>query len=333
MQKMLRRGKVVMGPPFGAQPFSCFCDPVMELKYTPAQRQEWWNACPNCKAQTEPFTGVAYSESLGGFVGSGVTAPDAKVITPVAPPTLPPSNPLDRVAPPPETLRSTETGTRTSPTTGASTMAGFSFLGTGVGTAIGGPVGGAIGGSLGGAFEPGGAFGSSRCPGPYNFDPVTGGCVPKADYGARIGYPIGPGTGGRGGGLGLSGGCPEGHVWRNGRCEQVGVGGALERWLPGGETGTGVDVYGEATVGSFGMPALVPATVSQPTRRCPPGAVLGKDNLCYQKGAIPNKWRKWPKPPRPALTAGDMKTLRRAKSLQNKVKRAAQGAGFSCRKR
>jgi len=88
-----------------------------------------------------------------------------------------------------------------------------------------------------------------------------------------------------------------------------------------------MDVYGQAVVGAWGKPALVPYTGSVPTRRCPPGAVLGKDNLCYQKGAIRNSDRKWPKPTAPLLSAGEMKTLRKIKSLENKVKRAWQAAG------
>lgn len=170
--------------------------------------------------------------------------------------------------------------------------------------------------------------GRSKCPGPYNYNPQTGGCDPKPDYWDRVG---GGEAGGSPGvlptGFATPNACPTGYVWDGARCKAAGVGGTVERILPGGETGYGMDVYGEAVVGAFGKPALVPYVASVPTARCPPGAVLGKDNLCYAKGSITNAERKWPKPTRPLLSAGDMKTLRKINSLQNKVKRAWQVAG------
>lgn len=123
-------------------------------------------------------------------------------------------------------------------------------------------------------------------------------------------------------------GCPSGYEWRNGRCERVGVVGTIQRTLPGGATGyLPPTEYGGAVMGAFGVPALQPAAMQAVTLRCPPGSVLGKDDLCYQKGSITNKQRKWPKGPRPLLTGGEMKTLRKVKTLENKVKRAWQTAG------
>lgn len=201
----------------------------------------------------------------------------------------------------------------------------YGLLATGIGTAIGGPIGGVIGGAtslLGG--------GGSKCPGPYNYDSATGRCVPKPDYWARVGgggeTTTSPGVKPTGY-VGGSGPCPVGYQWDGQRCIESGFGGSVARILPGGDTGTGMDVYGQAVVGAWGKPALVPYTGSVPTRRCPPGAVLGKDNLCYARGSIPNSARKWPKPPRPLLTAQEMKTLRKIKSLEKKVKRAWQAAG------
>jgi len=127
-------------------------------------------------------------------------------------------------------------------------------------------------------------------------------------------------------------GCPTGYKYQNGQCVVEGVTGLLQRAIPGGQTGTLPSTgYGNAVMGGFGIPALEPAVVGQinggPILRCPAGSVLGKDNLCYQKGTITNKQRKWPKGPRPLLTGGEMKTLRKVKSLENKVKRAWQTAG------
>lgn len=139
-------------------------------------------------------------------------------------------------------------------------------------------------------------------------------------------------------------GCAPGYAWNPDtmQCEQTGTGGYVRRMLPGGMSGTQADIYGQATMGAFGIPALVPAVVGQiqdangnvkPIQRCPPGAVLGKDNLCYMKGSIPVKFRKWRPAPKPPMSASDAKALRRIGTLQKKVKRLAGNAGLSCRKR
>ena len=162
-------------------------------------------------------------------------------------------------------------------------------------------------------------LGKSRCPGPYNYDPATGGCVPKN----QAGYGAGP--------------CPSGYEWKNGKCQATGLGSALERWVPGGETGTLADDYGEAVVGAFGKPALMPAVAGQvakrdgttgPILRCPRGTVLGKDNLCYPKGSITNANRKWPKPTKAPITAADMRMLSKISTLQGRIEKAAVRAGY-----
>lgn len=185
--------------------------------------------------------------------------------------------------------------------------------------------------------------GKSKCAGPYNYDPRTGACVPKPDYAARTG---GGGYVPSGGALvRVSGGeCQPGYRWDGKRCVEEGVGGFIERILPGGETGTQMDIYGQAVVGSFGMPALVPATVgviqnargeNKPVRRCPKGAVLGKDDLCYQKGAISRQYRKWPKPTNPKgyISRSDLKALNKIHGLQEKAKNLAMASGFKVTKR
>lgn len=118
-----------------------------------------------------------------------------------------------------------------------------------------------------------------------------------------------------------------------GLCEAEGVRAGIERLLPFGETGMlpGRNGFGEATVGAFGIPAIVPAQVSTAALRCPPGSVLGKDNLCYQPGSITKKFRKWPPGVRPKISAREWRTLSTANTVRSKAKEVAGAAGFTCR--
>lgn len=185
----------------------------------------------------------------------------------------------------------------------------------------------------------------SVCSGPYNF--IGGMCIPKPDCKQRQpsdpcvahvpGLPPSSGPGIPGiTDPGFTGGtplvdaspCPTGYTWNGSQCVKSGVAGAVERFLPGGATGTGMDVYGQAVVGAWGKPALQPYVASVPVRRCPRGTVLGKDGLCYDK--IANKDRMWPRPPRPAFTGSDMKALRKAESLKKKAKDIAS-QWYSCK--
>lgn len=134
--------------------------------------------------------------------------------------------------------------------------------------------------------------------------------------------------------------CPPGFQANpnTGICEVAGFGGAVQRFLPGGQTGTLPQVpaatgYGNAVMGSFGVPALQPAQAQSVALRCPPGSVLGKDNLCYQKGSIPMQFRKWRPARKPPISAKDWKALQVADRVQKKAKTVATKAGFTCRKR
>jgi len=124
-----------------------------------------------------------------------------------------------------------------------------------------------------------------------------------------------------------------------GICEVEGPIGAIQRFVPGGQTGTlpqanGVPAaYGNAVMGSFGVPALQPAQASAMSLRCPPGSVLGKDNLCYQKGSIPMQFRKWRPAKKPPISAKDWRALQTSARVEKKAKNIAMKAGFSCRKR
>lgn len=152
--------------------------------------------------------------------------------------------------------------------------------------------------------------------------------------GAVGGFLGGGGSDQRGAGLGGSdpgttGQCAPGYFrdQRTGQCERPGVVGTLQRIIPGGQTGTQLDVQGEAVVGSFNLPGVLPAQVGtierndgvvNPILRCPSKYVLGIDNICYVKGTPGlSKFRKWPPGTRPFLTGGDVKVLRRANTLRH----------------
>lgn len=99
--------------------------------------------------------------------------------------------------------------------------------------------------------------------------------------------------------------------------------------------GTSVVVRQDVVPGMFGELSVNPTLVQTVRLKCPPGLVLGRDERCYAvgKGGISNKQRKWPKGPRPIMSAQDAKVLRRAETVRNRAKAAAMSAGFSCKKR
>lgn len=310
------------------------CDTLKERQASPADRQLWYELKPGCKGNYGATEGLAYSPSAQGFIGSGVERPpDSFIPSPITSPTLP----APEAAP-------AQVSTANFPGVGGGVFpgedAGLSFdLGSPKPSTVGGVVASLV---------------PSVCKGPYNRKGTM--CVPKPDckirdpsdpcvayslVGGLITDGIGIGSTGGPGATGLTdpgytnltGGdpCPTGYSWDGQQCVATGIGGAIQRALPGGQTGTGVDVYGAAVMGAFGRPALQPYVYSQPVRRCPPGLVLGKDGLCYDK--IANKDRMWPRGPRPFMTGADMKALRRAASLKNRVKKLAQDTGWSCRKK
>lgn len=183
---------------------------------------------------------------------------------------------------------------------------------TGVLGALGGGVTGGETGSSGGVLPTGMGTTQLKCPTGYVLG-ADGLCKPIST----------------GGGMSLTTGCATGYKWdaSKGQCVKEGVVGWVQGVLPGGKTGTQADIYGSAVVGAWGKPALQPGVVAVPTMRCPRGTVLGLDDLCYPKGSIRNSDRKWPKPTRPLLSSGDMKTLRKISTIQNRVKKAWQSAG------
>lgn len=65
---------------------------------------------------------------------------------------------------------------------------------------------------------------------------------------------------------------------------------------------------GDAVMGQFGA-ALEPGVMQIERSVCLPGMQLAKDGLCYNKGAITNSQRMWPRGRRPLLTGGDMRAI------------------------
>jgi hypothetical protein len=91
--------------------------------------------------------------------------------------------------------------------------------------------------------------------------------------------------------------------------------------VPGGGTsGAGMVLqYGEAVMGRYGA-GLVPAMRSVTVKRCPPGAVLGKDEICYNRRDLRRDDRKWVPGRRPLLTGGDLNAISRAARAAGKMK-------------
>jgi len=104
-----------------------------------------------------------------------------------------------------------------------------------------------------------------------------------------------------------------------------GIRGHAERLFPGGATGFEVNIplatgfatgSGGAVMGRYGAalaPIMVPSTRSDCTfGGTVRGMLLGDDGLCYNRGAITNRERKWPKGTKPLLTGGEMRAIRTA---------------------
>jgi len=84
---------------------------------------------------------------------------------------------------------------------------------------------------------------------------------------------------------------------------------------------------GEVTVGRYG-PAQEPTFRTVNVRDCNPGQILAKDFLCYNKGAISNKERLYPRGTQPLLTGGQMAAIRTASAAETRVRTAAVRLGI-----
>jgi len=146
--------------------------------------------------------------------------------------------------------------------------------------------------------------------------------VPSGLGGITIGEPCAPGT-------------VEAEVF--GRkvcvapCSPVGrTAGLCREGGGGGGGGGGGAPVGDAVMGQYGA-ALEPGVMQIERSVCLPGMQLAKDGLCYNKGAITNSQRMWPRGRRPLLTGGDMRAIgiaaRAGAKLERTTKRL-QGLGM-----
>jgi len=87
-----------------------------------------------------------------------------------------------------------------------------------------------------------------------------------------------------------------------------------------GAAATGV---GAAVMGQYGA-ALEPGVMQIERSLCLPGMQLAKDGLCYNKGAITNSQRMWPRGRRPLLTGGDMRAIGIAARAGSKLDRTTK---------
>lgn len=92
---------------------------------------------------------------------------------------------------------------------------------------------------------------------------------------------------------------------------------------PVGRKARGLQPVGAAVNGRYGA-ALEPGVVMIERSVCLPGMQLGNDGLCYNKGAITNKERQWPRGRAPLLTGGEMKAIAIAARAGAKVERATK---------
>jgi len=106
--------------------------------------------------------------------------------------------------------------------------------------------------------------------------------------------------------------CPDG---------QVGIPPACFDLVPGGDTsGGGMYIgYGEAVMGRYGA-AIQPAVMPIQVKKCPRGAVLGNDGLCYNSRDLRKSDRMWVPGRKPLLTGGDLNAIARASRAANKMK-------------
>lgn len=123
-----------------------------------------------------------------------------------------------------------------------------------------------------------------------------------------------------GGGNG-NGSCPDGAIRVGDKCIVPGD------IFPGGDPGM-VEAGGTPVRGLYGA-GFSPTTESRQVRRCPPGFVLGKDNVCYDH--LPRSKRKWDPGMKPLMTGGDRAAIRKAATAARKLKRAKKQLKKSAR--
>lgn len=87
----------------------------------------------------------------------------------------------------------------------------------------------------------------------------------------------------------------------------------------------------QAVVGAFDMPAIAPFAETRVVLDCPPGMVLGKDDLCYPSAVLRrnSRFRKWRSAPRPSISRRDERALSTRAAVVKDLKRLSKQAGLS----
>jgi hypothetical protein len=104
--------------------------------------------------------------------------------------------------------------------------------------------------------------------------------------------------------------------------------------FPGGDPFT-FQAGGPAGIGPLGLYAQ-PAREQVTTLRCPPGLVLAMDDLCYDSGSLPKKFRKWRPASKPAVSGYDKRMMKKygvGGTKAKAVKKLASAAGFTCKQK
>jgi hypothetical protein len=107
--------------------------------------------------------------------------------------------------------------------------------------------------------------------------------------------------------------CPTGYQQTATGCQQTGI----SRFLPG-DIGA-PDMVWSTVMGRYGA-GYIPMEVQRVHRACPAGSKLGKDGLCYDRISRTNRMHN--PGARPLFTGGDMNTLRRARMIQKRGRKA-----------
>jgi len=91
----------------------------------------------------------------------------------------------------------------------------------------------------------------------------------------------------------------------------------------------------QAVGGAFGMPAIAPKHEFVGKFVCPPGFVLGEDNLCYPKQVLrrDSRFRKHRPGVRPILTGGQRNAIRKARTAITTARDAISGLGVTVQKK
>jgi len=92
---------------------------------------------------------------------------------------------------------------------------------------------------------------------------------------------------------------------------------------PRGGGGGATAGMGGAVMGQFGV-GLEPGFETIERAVCLPGMILGMDDLCYNRGAITNKQRRWPKGRAPLLTGGERSAITKAAGAARKIERTTK---------